>query len=421
MKRIAGLRDVVTGGLCAGCGICASIAGPERIQMRLADTGQMRPAFLGELGAEEDARLVEVCPGATARGPVAEAMEPGTTLDTVWGPMRGLTRGWAADPEVRHRAAAGGALTALACFLFASRRVDAVVHVRASTTNPMLTDAHLSTTAEEAIQGARSRYGPSAPLVHVRRLLDEGSRFAVIAKPCDIAAIRNLAHQDLRVEQQVPYLLTIFCGGVPSSLTAEKIARYHGLTPDEVTLFRWRGQGWPGTTHVEATDGRSFDLTYEQTWFDDSAPWGYDVQWRCKICPDAIGELADVACPDGWLLDEAGEPMHEEAPGINVVLERTEAGSELVAAAIEGGYLRSAPLAREEFEAMHADHRKRKMGEPARLAALEETEAASPLVEDYRIEETRELAADSELLESQFDGAMRRIRAGQAEETLLAL
>lgn len=418
MSVTTSLRDVVTGGLCAGCGMCASIAGPESIQMRLAETGQMRPVFLAELGAEEDARLVDVCPGATARGPVAAAVESGTKLDAVWGPMRGLTRGWAADPEVRHLAAAGGALTALACFLLDSRRVDAVVHVRASTANPMLTDAHVSTTAEEAIQGAQSRYGPSAPLLDVRRLLDEATRFAVIAKPCDIAAVRNLARQDPRVERQVPYLLSIFCGGVPSSLTAEKIARSHGLAPSEVSMLRWRGEGWPGFTHVEATDGRSFDLTYEQTWFDGSAPWGYDVQWRCKICPDAIGELADVACPDGWLLDEAGEPTHEEAPGVNVLLERTEAGSELVAAAIEGGYLHSAPLARGEFEAMHSDHRERRMGEPARLAALEETGAASPLVEDYRIDEARELA-DPELLESQFEGAVRRIRAGQARETLL--
>jgi coenzyme F420 hydrogenase subunit beta len=416
--EIVGLRDVVAGGLCTGCGICASLTGSEHIQMRLSEAGHMRPVFLGELGADEDARLLQVCPGATACGPAAGSLEPDTTLDPIWGPMRGLTRGWAADPEVRHRAAAGGALTALACFLLHSRRVDAVVHVRASIESPMLTDAHVSTTVEEAIQGAQSRYGPAAPLLHVRRLLDEGTRFAVIAKPCDIAAIRNLARHDPRVERQVPYLLSIFCGGVPSSLTAEKIARYHGLAPGEVSLFGWRGEGWPGPTHIEATDGSSFDLTYEQTWFDDSAPWGYDVQWRCKICPDAIGELADVACPDGWLLDD-GEPMHEEAPGVNVVLERTEAGSELVAAAIAGGYLCSAPLARKDLEAMHADHRKRKMGEPARLAALEETEAASPLVEDYRIEEVRELA-DPELLESQFEGAVRRIRAGQAEETLLA-
>lgn len=364
MKQITSLREVVAGGLCTGCGICESLAGPERIEMRMADNGHMRPLFKTELEAEEDARLVSVCPGATARGPEPAAIESGTTLDPVWGPMRGLARGWAADPKVRHHAAAGGALTALACFLLDTGRVDAVVHVRTSTANPMLTDAHVSTTADEVIQGAQSRYGPSAPLVHVRRLLDEGVRSAVVAKPCDIAAIRNLAGRDPRVDEQVPYLLTLFCGGVPSIFTAEKIARFHGVSPGEVSLFRWRGEGWPGPTHVETNGGRSFDLTYEEAWFDETMPWRYDVQWRCKICPDAIGELADVSCPDGWVLSDDGRPLHEEAAGVNVLLERTQAGSELVAAAIEGGYLGSAPLSRGEFEAMHADHRQRKLGEP---------------------------------------------------------
>lgn len=309
-------------------------------------------------------------------------------------------------------------MTALGCFLLESGRVDAVLHVRASTDQPMLTDAHVSTTSAEVVAGAQSRYGPSAPLVHVHRLLDEGKTFAVIAKPCDVAAIRNLARFDARVQTQVPYLLTLFCGGVPNVGTAQKIVGFHGLETQEVATFRWRGEGWPGPTHVEASDGRSFDLTYDQTWFDREAPWRYDVQWRCKICPDAIGELADVSCPDGWLLDDDGYALHEEAPGVNVILERTVAGSELVAAAVEAGFLKLAPLDRADFEGMHRDHRQRRLGAPARLSALAAEGVAQPMVTGYRLDEA-EREADPVLLESQFAGTTRRIREGQAQESLV--
>ncbi|MFZ0323451.1 MAG: Coenzyme F420 hydrogenase/dehydrogenase, beta subunit C-terminal domain [Actinomycetes bacterium] len=415
---IDSLAAVVRGGLCTGCGICESLAGRDRVEMCLSAGGQLRPLIRGTLGNEETERLLAVCPGVTADGTAAGRSEPGTTLDPIWGPMRGLSRGWATDPEVRHRAAAGGALTALGCFLLVSGRVDTILHVRASAENPMLTDAQVSTTSEDVISGAQSRYGPAAPLVHVKQLLDAGSRFAVIAKPCDIAAIRNLAHFDQRARTQIPYLLTLFCGGVPNLGTARRIARFHGLEPEEVSTFRWRGEGWPGPTHVGAADGRSFDMTYDQTWFDPEVPWRYDVQWRCKICPDAIGELADIACPDGWVLDPDGRALHEEVPGVNVVLERTSAGSELVAAAVAAGFLELAPLTRGDFEGMHRDHRQRRQGEPARLRALESEGAAQPVVTGYRLDEA-ELEADPALVESQFTGAVRRIRAGQASEPLV--
>ena len=57
---------------------------------------------------------------------------------------------------------------------------------------PLETVAQISRTRAEVLAGAQSRYGPAAPLVHVHRLLDEGGRFAIVAKPCDISAVRAL-------------------------------------------------------------------------------------------------------------------------------------------------------------------------------------------------------------------------------------
>ena len=411
------LEEVVSGGLCTGCGICASLAGSGRITMELSPRGDARPRFRDRLGAAEQRRLVAICPGVSAVSPQREP-EAGTVLDPVWGPIRGLRRGWAADPAIRHHAAAGGALTALSVFLLETGRVDAILHVRASTSRPMLTDAHVSRTREEVLTGAQSRYGPASPLVHVRQLLDAGERFAVVGKPCDIAAIHNLRARDGRVAGQIPYLLTLFCGGAPNVGTAEQIAAAHGVSPDEVGVFRFRGEGWPGTTHIESTDGAVFDVSYDRSWLDKTQPWRYDVQWRCKICPDAIGETADLSCPDGWRLDDAGRPLHEEAPGVNAIVERTARGSELIAAAVAAGYLVTEPLDRREFEAMHHDHRTRRLGEPARLAALAVTGRARPRIVGYRLLHAAGQAGPRLLL-SQFRGTLRRIRRGQASEPLL--
>ncbi len=410
------LETIVTDGLCAGCGLCASLAGLDRVEMQLTSCGRMRPHVREKLDSGTLERIRSICPGIRVSGADASQLGATGTLHPVWGPIRSVHRGWAADEAVRFRAAAGGSLTALGIFLLESGRVDSVLHVRASCARPMLTDAQVSTSAEEVKSGARSRYGPAAPLVHVHRLLDEGRRFALVGKPCDVAAIRNLSRIDPRVEAQIPYCLTIFCGGIPTLQTAQKIAAYHGLSEGEVEEFRWRGYGWPGPTHIRARDGKSYDLTYDQTWFDPDQPWSYDIQFRCKICPDAIGELADVTCPDGWVMRD-GRPIHREAPGVNVLVARTARGEQLVAEAAAAGAIRLAPFAISEFEAMHGDHLPRKLENPARIASLRLAGVTTPRFRGFRPWRMLWRTGLARSVRA-FFATRRRIRAGAHREPL---
>jgi coenzyme F420 hydrogenase subunit beta len=380
--------------------------------MQVTRYGQIRPRARGKLDAATLEGIQSICPGIRVTGAVA----PARTMHPVWGPIRSLHRGWATDEAVRFRSAAGGSMTALGCFLLETGRVDSILHVRASSAKPLQTDAQVSTTAEEVKSGAQSRYGPAAPLVHVHRLLDEGRRFALLGKPCDVAAIRNLARIDPRVEEQIPYCLTIFCGGIPTLHTARKIAAHHGVPEDEVEVFRWRGNGWPGPTHVEAHDGRSYDLSYDQTWFDPSRPWSYDIQFRCKICPDAIGELADVSCPDGWVMD-GGRPIHEEAPGVNLLIARTERGERLVADAAAAGAIELAPFAIDQLDAMHGDHLPRKLENPARIAALRIMGEPTPFFSRFRSWRMIWRAGFWRSFRA-FSATKRRIRAGANREPL---
>jgi len=362
------------------------------------------------------ATIRAVCPGITVTGPDPEQVADKGVMHDIWGPIRTMHRGWSTDPELRFRSAAGGALTGLGCYLLETGEVDAVVHVRASTENPFETDALVSRTPEEVRSGAQSRYGPAAPLRHVMDLLDQGLTFAVLAKPCDIAAIRNLAKVDARVDEQVPYLITIFCGGVPTLQTAKKIAGYHGVRAEEVSVFRWRGDGWPGPTHVETHDGRVFDLTYDFVWFNERVPWSYDIQFRCKICPDAIGELADVSCPDSWVMRD-GQAIHEEDEGANLFIARTRQGEKLVAAAAAAGAIHIDPFAIEELDAQHVDHVARKIENPARVRALGLEGEPEPVYARFRADRMVALAGPERDAAAE-EGSRRRIRQGGNLEPL---
>ena len=416
MRDIDSLETIVTHGLCIGCGLCESLAGSESVEMGVTSYGQMRPHVKEALDEPVIEQIRVVCPGIAVTGPDPAQVGENGVIHDIWGPIRTIARGWSADEGLRFRSAAGGAMTALGCYLLESDEVDAVVHVRASASHPMETDALVSFTPDDVRSGAQSRYGPAAPLRHVKRLLDEGLRFAVLGKPCDMAAIRNLAKVDSRVESQVPYIITIFCGGVPTLHTARKIAGYHGVDEQDVGVFRWRGDGWPGPTHVEATDGRVHDLTYDKVWFSDDVPWTYDIQFRCKICPDAIGELSDVSCPDSWVMVD-GKPIHEEAPGANLFIARTEAGERLVAAAAAAGAIALEPFTIEELDLQHADHVARKVENPARVRAIEMAGEPAPIFTRFRGERMVELAGVERDRKAE-EGTRRRIRDHANREPL---
>jgi coenzyme F420 hydrogenase subunit beta len=409
------LEAIVSNGLCLGCGLCASLAGHGSIEMAITSFGQIRPQARHALSPPVMAEILQVCPGVTLTGPESDR-DGESVMHPIWGPIGNLYRGWAADERIRFRAAAGGMLTALGVHLIRSGKVDAVLHVKASLADPVQTDAWVSTTVAEVVEGAQSRYGPAAPLVHVHRLLAEGKRFAVIGKPCDCSAIRNLAAVDPRVREQIPYLLTLFCGGVPTTHMAHKFAAAQGLTPAQIALFRWRGEGWPGMTHIESTDGRVFEIDYDTAWFDPTVPWTYDMQFRCKICPDAIGEAGDVSCPDGWVMED-GKPIHREAPGVNVAVPRTAAGRRLIAEAAAAGDIHLEPFTLAELDLMHADHYQRKLENPGRLLGLVLAGVPRPRIRRYRLLATL-LRAGLALTWREFLGTFRRLRRGANREPL---
>ena len=377
------LDDIVESGLCTGCGICESLAGRQVVEMGMSAEQRLRPETKSPVENHKLQKIMQVCPGIAVHGPNTEKRVPFKKVNKIFGIINSSYRGWASNEKVRSHAASGGVLTALGMYLLESKKVEAILHVKASNKNPLMSKIQVSTTPQQVYSGAQSRYGPAAPLKNILNILDEGRTFAVIAKPCDIGAIKNLERIDVRVKQQIPYTLTMFCGGLPSLRLPMGMLRHFDIHVDEVKQFRWRGEGWPGPTHIETYDGRIFNLTYEQSYFSDNVSWTYDSQFRCKICPDAIGELADIVCPDGWIM-ENGRPIYREAPGVNIIISRTPRGDDLLQQAQSSGAVILKSFNEDELMTMHADHIPRKIGWPARFLGAKLGGASVTKVENLR-------------------------------------
>ena len=84
--------------------------------------------------------------------------------------------------------------------------------------------------------------------------------------------------------------------------------------------------------YIKTKDGREHDREYNSFWGEEST---WRVHFRCKICPDAIGESADIAALDTW---RGGSPKREDE-GFNAAIARTQKGIDLLTDAIKEGYL----------------------------------------------------------------------------------
>jgi coenzyme F420 hydrogenase subunit beta len=409
--RLLGIDEIVTGGLCIGCGLCKSIAGADRVRMVTTPEGRERPVAVGPVPGEALATINAVCPGTQIGGAMPETLPDDVETDPIWGPVAPstLTIAHASDPVVRHRGAAGGVLTALGQYLLRNGEVELVLHVKATPDAPLRSLATVSETPEAVLDAAASRYGPAAVLEDLGGVLARGRRLAVIAKPCDIGAVRRMAEVDERAKALVRSCLTLACGGASDLGKSFEVLDRLGVQENDLRLFRYRGHGNPGPTRVETKDGRGFDLSYQEMWGDEA---GWRIQPRCKICPDAIGEAADLVSADCW---PGGAPEGEDE-GFNAVLSRTRSGVRLFERAVADGALTVVrAIGFQDMDVFQPHQVRKKRAVWARLEGMRAAGMAIPKVEGLRI---AELAAgnDTGVNEKEMLCAQQRARAGRLGE-----
>ena len=405
------LYAIVRQGLCIGCGLCQSIAGKEKISVARSTSGYELPVVIGDIDHETVDKIYDVCPGTRIDGLPPRLLATDTRVDNVWGPWRRIVRAWASDPEVRFEGSTGGVLTALGMYLLESGRVDFVLHARASRTHPTFGERHLSFEASDVVAGAGSRYGPTAVLVDIDEILERNQPFAFIAKPCDIDALRNYARHDDRVDRLVRYWLTLVCGGFAPPAFTDAFIESNGISPRDVVAFRYRGRGCPGPTRVE-TEDRVVEKHYLDFWGDDASQW--TLPHRCKICPDGIGEGADIAAADTW---PGGSPRREETaddPGTNAVIARTEAGQTLLEEAVEAGVLTiEYDVAPDEMNFYQIHQMRKKYAVWARFQGLAAMDRIVPQTNGLRIAELAREMPD-EFNAHQTEGTKDRVKRGKA-------
>lgn len=341
MGRIRVLRDVVEWGLCIGCGACYSACGKNGVTLVHDEAIGVRPRFLpGDCSGCTD--CLSFCPGF--RLVSEEGVRAGGRrgkAETLIGPSLEIWEGHAADGEVRFRASSGGVLSAISLYCLEREGMRFVLHTGMDPERPWRNTTVASRTREEVLSHAGSRYTPSSPCDGLRRIEDSDGPCVFIGKPCDAAAVMALRKERPRLDRNLGVVLTFFCAGTPCSQATIDLVKKTGIDPAEAEEIRFRGNGWPGTFKVRGgIASGSREMEYRDS-------WGYLARahrsFRCHLCPDGLGEIADISSGDAWHRYSA-----DGNPGESIVLVRTGRGGELLGKAAAAGYLDLVPSTAEK-------------------------------------------------------------------------
>lgn len=297
----------------------------------------IRPVFDAEAAAAS-AELLDICPGYSidARLATGSASDP-NAADRDFGPALEMWEGYAADPEVRHRGSSGGILSALALYCLEHENMGFVLHAGMDPDKPWLNKTVTSRTRAELLSRTGSRYAPASPCEGLSEIEKSDRPCVFIGKPCDTAAVMKARMGRPLLDQRLGVVLTFFCAGTPSTDGTLGLLERLNVQREEVHHLGYRGEGWPGgfTVISGETSRRNF-IPYEQAW-GSLTPY---VPFRCRICPDGVGRVADISCGDAWEnYDSSGSN-----PGMSIVLVRTRRGQEILRGAAEAGYVNLVPI-----------------------------------------------------------------------------
>lgn len=359
------IESVLRANLCAGCGLCVGLALDSKVTMSIDAAGYLRPNGIESISNTISESAYEVCPGVN--GMHVGNTDFNMTKDPLWGEYDSICVGYSTNQDVRFQGSSGGVLTEVGRFLLESGRVSAVVAAASRRDDPLRVEAKIVTSAEELLNLAGSKYSPSAPLTLIQEMRNFRGKIAFIGKPCDVAGLRMACNKDDQLRENIAFFLSFFCAGVPSEKGNETIIRKLGVPRAELVDFWHRGRGWPGKTTAVSKNGRRGEMSYREAW---GGTLSKQLQFRCKICADGVGEAADIVAGDAWECDSAGYPLFGESEGRSLIITRTNVGSELLTSLQENERLEFFQIDAREIDQMQPGQLRRRRALSSRIQAL---------------------------------------------------
>lgn len=347
MKQLYSPKDIVSSGLCIGCGSCVAQAGiqGEDTRVEFDAHGQLKPHGPTSWFKQESESFTQTCPfspKAKNEDDLSVRLYPDAgQYNAGLGRFQTGYVGHVAEEDFRMQGSSGGLVTWVATELMRKGLIDGVAHVIA-TENPQTEGRYfkyrISRNEQEIREGAKSRYYPVELSGILKTIREVPGRYAIIAIPCMIKAVQLLRQEDPIYRERIAFTLGLFCGHMKSARFVESFAWQLNVPIQEVNKveFRYKDPNRPANWYnamLTMNDGRVVNRDW---WHLVDGDWGagFFMNSACNFCDDVVAETADISFGDAWV-----EPYSSDGKGTNVVVVRSPVVQSMVSAAIQEGRL----------------------------------------------------------------------------------
>jgi len=231
---------------------------------------------------------------------------------------------WSSDENILNKTESGGVVTSLLKFAMESKRVDAVLAIKARDGNRYDGIPALINDSEEMIATAGALHCVTVNIPrYIKEYLDGAfdMKLAVVGKPCDIRGIIELAKRE-QIDLDNLLLIGLNCSGTLSPVVAKKtIAEEFGADP-------------LGVVYEDIEDNklviRLKNGTEKAKELQKLEEKGCGRRENCRRCEIKIPTMADIACGK-W-----GVSNNEKKTFVEICSDK---GAELFEGAIKAGYI----------------------------------------------------------------------------------
>ncbi len=336
------LIKVINGGYCIGCGACAVVA-PDHIQICEGPEWQYQAKIDPSIPQELLSTATMVCP-FTNQGPnedilASELYECNETSFTdVIGFYRKLYTGHVAEGSFREKCTSGGIITWTLTQLLKRGMVDSIIHVKRDSGSEKLFSYGISSTEEEVLAGAKSRYYPVTLAGVLTVVKANPGRYALVGPPCFIKSARKLEAIDPALKKNILFHIGIVCGHLKTKAFTDLFGWQVGIHPGEVRDIDFRvklpeQRSCDYGVRVTGPDGVESQLIARECF---GTNWGHNFfkYEACDYCDDIFSETADLTVGDAWL-----QEFFSESRGTSVVVVRSSALNQILDEGVLAGQL----------------------------------------------------------------------------------
>ncbi|EHZ2550970.1 TPA: hypothetical protein I7665_18350 [Vibrio vulnificus] len=315
------IREVVTSGLCVGCGACTFQSAEENI-MEMSSSGIYQPKDTSFHRLESS-----VCPFANKIDHKGHEY---------LGEYTSLLAGYASD--FRSSSSSGGVASWVLERLMKDGLVDKIICVGADEQGRAA--YRIIDDIKKIRNNSKTKYYPLTMESIIKYVLkSKGERFAITAIPCFVNAIHLLKKENEIFRHSVKYLVGIFCGGMKSKYFTEYLSEKSGVHKENIKSPEYRVKGKLG----DSASNYSFQVKNAKTNETHTMPmsvvgdmWGTGMfkPLACDFCEDLCSENADISFGDAWI-----PPYNNDYQGNNVVIVRNSELDARLKLGIEDGEL----------------------------------------------------------------------------------